>query len=306
MTKRNGRRKPKTKALEDGQKGPTHRAIRDRDKLATTLRAHINADFGGSVNLAAQNASISEPQLRRLTSGLVVSRVSGVTFERLEAFLGKAVTHQLFWSVNTQRSAGLYMLWELEVAHRSMEGTFMARAVLSGSQKGEWLGRREELKTILRRIGNAPDLLEIQDLLTADKLTSEEEWILDYLGGKSTRITPKKRRDGVPVSRYYLALLRSVEPLLDAAVSGWVERRQSEMTDREFRSFVQHGWTREKILLNRKGNQMRSDRVADLVLDMDRPPIRFEDLARQSLPRVKSKPETSWLGGMLKVRGIRS
>ena len=57
--------------------------------------------------------------------------------------------------------------------------------------------------------------------------------------------------------RRNLALLRIVEPLMEAAESAFVERQWEEMTERELIAFVRAGIRREKILLSRSPNEVR-------------------------------------------------
>jgi hypothetical protein len=65
---------------------------------------------------------------------------------------------------------------------------------------------------------------------------------------------------GIHPSRYVLSVYRIIQPLLDSQGFGGIERHHSELGDVEFRRFVEAGWLREKILLNREADQLRLQR----------------------------------------------
>jgi hypothetical protein len=58
-------------------------------------------------------------------------------------------------------------------------------------------------------------------------------------------------------SRRLIAMLRIVVPLVEARNSGGVERWHTDLSTSEFRRFIDAGWQREKILLNRGSDAAR-------------------------------------------------
>jgi hypothetical protein len=64
--------------------------------------------------------------------------------------------------------------------------------------------------------------------------------------------------------RIKTAIYRIYLPLLEAKRSGWIERAGHELSDKEFRRFVERGWEREKILLNRQGDIERAQRIPSI------------------------------------------
>ena len=62
--------------------------------------------------------------------------------------------------------------------------------------------------------------------------------------------------------RQEVAVLRVLEPLLEASQSGYVERSWSELSAKERRDFIDAGIRRELILLNREPALARATRIA--------------------------------------------
>lgn len=62
--------------------------------------------------------------------------------------------------------------------------------------------------------------------------------------------------------RQEVAVLRVLEPLLEASQSGYVERSWSELSAKERRDFIDAGIRRELILLNREPALQRATRIA--------------------------------------------
>lgn len=71
-------------------------------------------------------------------------------------------------------------------------------------------------------------------------------------------------RSEIQPERFKTAIYRIFLPLLEAKEAGWIERRGSELLPDEFRKFVEKGWEREKILLNRAGDLQRAQRFLSL------------------------------------------
>jgi hypothetical protein len=62
--------------------------------------------------------------------------------------------------------------------------------------------------------------------------------------------------------RQEVAVLRVIEPLLEASQSGYVERSWSELSAKERRDFIDAGIRRELILLDREPALARATRIA--------------------------------------------
>lgn len=69
-------------------------------------------------------------------------------------------------------------------------------------------------------------------------------------------------RRHVERERQEVAVLRVLEPLLEASQSGYVERSWSELSAKERRDFIDAGIKREMILLNREPALARATRIA--------------------------------------------
>lgn len=69
-------------------------------------------------------------------------------------------------------------------------------------------------------------------------------------------------RRNVETERQEVAVLRVLEPLLEASQSGYVERSWSELSAKERRDFIDAGIRRELILLDREPALARATRIA--------------------------------------------
>jgi uncharacterized protein YheU (UPF0270 family) len=72
------------------------------------------------------------------------------------------------------------------------------------------------------------------------------------------RLLREANANKVERDRFGLALLRVLEPLLEDARSGFVERNWQELSDDELREFVEAGITREVILFARSSDFLRA------------------------------------------------
>lgn len=75
------------------------------------------------------------------------------------------------------------------------------------------------------------------------------------------------KRRGFEMARIRLAWYTVVEPLLEHAESGFVERSWTELTPTELRAFMRAGLTRERILLKRDHTLQRIESAVDGSLD---------------------------------------
>ncbi len=95
------------------------------------------------------------------------------------------------------------------------------------------------------------------------------EWmeLREYLGARGfarplERFGQEAIDKGHSWARVDLAMLRILEPLLEASESAFIERHWRELTADEMRAFIRHGIARERILLNRPPSDERAQAIA--------------------------------------------
>lgn len=284
--------------------GGSQHLINDKGLLAKLLLARIDSNFQGSVNAAAKSCGISEPQLRRLVQGMVSTRVTDQTFMRLKAFLGDELrSTEMFWRPSSQAAMGLSVMWGLELEHRIISGPFTVDMGPSNAPDGSSASRRVAFREVLTRIRKSDILVtvrtELRELISSKGLTANEKWVLHQLGGPS-RNPVRRRRPGIPARRYYLGVLRTIEPLLDAAATGWIERRHVELTDPDFADFIKAGWRREMLLLRREADAVRAQRAVNFALHPKARVDTFQMRMERALA-ASSKPTTPSVMGLRKI-----
>jgi hypothetical protein len=77
------------------------------------------------------------------------------------------------------------------------------------------------------------------------------------------RFADEMKKRNVDTARQEVAVMRVIEPLLEATQSAYIERSYSELTERERRDFIDAGIKRELILLDREPALTRARRIAD-------------------------------------------
>jgi hypothetical protein len=260
--------------------------ISSRVELAEALQAEIDRSFAGNRSKAAAFAKVSLSTLNRYTHGgslpngsktgsRRVTRISPAIARKLSTLLPCEQWSKLYTSREKAYGLFLYTRWLGEMldqagARRRPHEKRAGRP----SPYGPWIGRCAELKTLLRRVRDEVPGVTTRIATMALRLTRidrETRNLLDTLG-VSQKQAPAKvfkagQKRGVPAknaitpARFSLALYRVFEPLLDSAASGWIERRGNELSRREFGQFVNAGWRREAILLDRVSDVRRVDRL---------------------------------------------
>ena len=91
-------------------------------------------------------------------------------------------------------------------------------------------------------------------------LKAQRPWVLN-------RFQSFLEKRGHLGARSDMAIARAVDPLLDGPESGFVERSWRDLSDDELARFVDAGLARERILLNRSPDVMRTQEISELSLD---------------------------------------
>jgi hypothetical protein len=259
----------------------------DKRRLARLLKDAVDRRYKGNLNLAARESGIPQPTLHRWLNEKVANgerdklrlihrrHVAGIF-----TLIGD-VAAALFIHPSGAYAKTLYVRWMDETIGQLL-GLKVDADVLRGSPEAPWTGRQAEFQTILKRIQTqAPDvggaINRVGSRLTF--VNDECKEILATVG----KILPRMKNDAagnyVDPARFAVAVYRMLDPLLSSAASGWVERRHLELSPDEFRQFVSAGWRRETIMLNRKDDALRLQRLR---FDIDDDPrLRPIQLARR-------------------------
>lgn len=221
----------------------TRIAILDRQRLGEALSTIIGATFNGKLTEAARVIGIERSLLSRLVSGSAGS----LSVNDLSA-LRRALPREQFLPI--ERAVYPEHVIELLLAYDS------------------WIAF--ERSRLLDR-ESMPDTLIVRALSTV--LAWDSQRLLEYhhlRGVISEKFGDVVRKfDDFLISRRHfqdrgdLAYVRILAPLLDSLESGHIERRWQELSDRQFRAFVEAGIEREKILLDRSPDLQRAQEVAE-------------------------------------------
>lgn len=194
-------------------------------RLSEALQAVVDSRFSGDQERAARAARIAATTFRGDLRGRT-RHLRRAAFTQLRRFLKDQPTT---WAeiVIGKRDMPVYAAhhaW-LEVSRRRLqEESHFEKAVFSHRGWDAPQTREEELELVIAR---------------ARKLCPHVENALERL---------KKSHEG---ERLHLAMIRIVEPMVQTPELGFVERHWTGLSDAEFRIFVDAGWKRERILLNR-------------------------------------------------------
>lgn len=194
-------------------------------RLAEELQAVVDKRFGGDAERAARAARISPATFRGYLRGRT-RNLRRAAFVQLRKFLKERprAWAEIVIGERDMPVHAAYHAWLAVSRRRLQEDSDFEQAVFSRLGWGPPHTREEELEAVISR---------------AWKLCPHVKTAIERL--ERTHET----------ERLLLARIRIVEPLVQAAESGFVERHWTELSDGQFRRFVDAGWKREKILLDR-------------------------------------------------------
>jgi hypothetical protein len=113
---------------------------------------------------------------------------------------------------------------------------------------------------------------ECERIIGAERGFRSKHWEFGKLSSRLRSDLPsvhneiEKCADQITNSRASLIRCRIFEPVLAARNSGWIERNASELTTEEFKTLVESGWKRERMLLNREEERVRAQK-SELLAD---------------------------------------
>jgi hypothetical protein len=238
--------------------------VRDRSELADLVTHLVNGLGKGRARVAAQHLRVSSAML----SVLKLERRAGIsvgTWRALQRGIYALARQRRRRRLQPAISTLLRSL-ERAVAYPTQDE---ARADASEA----WCEERAE--QLIRRRGDrwelgdeGPNLVRWSEQLDGDAVPLVDDAPLlsrlvellrrdEYreLLRRARRSSPKfdtfcaERRPAVSPARRLVAIVRILEPLLEVAESGLLERRWQDLDDQELAVFVNHGLKRERILL---------------------------------------------------------
>lgn len=235
--------------------------------LLSQLRAGRKREGGRSVPVERVDDATATAlwnaiyRLRDELRGSLSARDTREHIGRLEALLSQAVRPP----IATERLAS-YAEWCMERASR-----FFRR------RGDRWVIRSEGGEPILERVsGSVPvppglqqpawNVAGGQDLLDRwVEVHRRQDTIMLVIAIKNASksaerelVRLEKACEGLPDLRYRVALMRVLEPLLEAPESGFVEMDQGEMTAKDLGEFIRLGVERELMLLRRASDAERA------------------------------------------------
>jgi len=212
--------------------------------LANEVRALIT--LHGSQSAVARKTGIQQSQLSRLANG------------RLK-HLGLDQFRRLAMSLT------------IDAHSRLQHALFSADAATAVKAYGQWVTAKTDL---IRRPVGSHWTTQRGRLRQAKRTVAQDERCanLDALNSHIRQRFPdlynqflrKVDRLQVGRDRCWLALLRTLEPLVEDGASGFIERSWTELSDAELRVFIDAGLKRETILLTREADFQRAQRVATI------------------------------------------
>jgi hypothetical protein len=212
--------------------------------LARLLREVIDERYGG-VQLRAARGSVSrQSQFSRLLRAKTPT-IQVKTFEWLKRFVPPERRAELVASLLSPSVSDMVLAYHLWLGERgdrfpSRRGRRW-RMTSRGIRKADGIPFTQRLKEseyLVQRLRQQPDLVS-------------------YF--RSFERAAKAR--GHSGARINLAYIRVVEPLLEMRESGFVERGWEEMSPEDLRQFLEAGFTRERVLLNRSPDLQRAQEV---------------------------------------------
>lgn len=264
--------------------------ILDRFRLTRLLREAVERRYQGNLNHAARDAGIPQPTLHRWVNDTrsnggsdKVRKIDRRHVDGIFKLLGDGAA-ELFEHPSAWYAKTLYVRWMDEMIDHLL-GLKVDSRVFKASPEGPWKGRQTEFQALLRRIREEAPHVGAAINLVGSRLTfvsDECEEILSTIGKMSPRMKNHPAGNYIDPARFTVAVYRMLDPLLNAAASGWVERRHLELSPEEFEQFVSAGWKRESIMLSRKDDALRLQRVHVELEDDPR-------LGPLTMPRRRSK-----------------
>lgn len=256
----------------NGRRSPRGYIVRDRAQLAMVVAELVSALGRGHARLTAERLGLSAPMLSVLRHEQR-ARISAETYRALSRGIYELRKLRGIRQARPEITRLLTML-----AHAV---TYPTQDVARRDAYDEWCAERAE--QLIRRRGDrwelgddGPVLVRWSEQLDGDGaaplvdeapsisrvvelLRRDEYWrLLLRLDAPGSRTRAdlrgfasfcEKRRPPVSAARRLVALVRIVEPLLEVAESGLLERRWQDLDDRQLSAFVSHGVMREKLLL---------------------------------------------------------
>jgi hypothetical protein len=175
---------------------------------------------------------------------------------KVGSFLGDSTWLDAVVMTAASRSIRLYARWNEGLERSALEDSEDG-LYITPSDQPTWAGRQNELRQLWERVRRSVPHVYREICVT--------------FGVPLVPLEKRRGRElythsglGISAIRFKTAIYRVLLPLLEARDSGWVERRGSELDDREFEQFVEAGWKREKILLTRASDLQRAQRLRGL------------------------------------------
>lgn len=216
-----------------------HRLKIVKPELLAELTCSLIARFGTQA-ATSRATGIQQSQLSRLASGRLSEMGLG-QFERLAKQFSAQERSRVapaFFSRQAQLALRTYEEWTARTVHR--------------------LGRiddtRKRVSTRARK-GDKPDLPMRHGERSVRALHKEVMTSFPWLYNE---LLTEANAHKVGRIRFNLALLRVIEPLLEHAPSGFIERSWRELSSDELRNFVELGIQREIILFARSSDFLRA------------------------------------------------
>ena len=222
-----------------------HRLRIVKPELLADVTCSLIARFGSQA-ATSRATGIQQSQLSRLASG----RLSEIGLAQFERFAKQLSAEE------RARVARAFFSREAQLALRTYEA-WLARTVL---RLGRTDDTRQRLSTRPRK-GDKPDLPIRHGERSVKALHKELMTSFPWLYNK---LLAEANAHKVGRVRFNLALLRVIEPLLEHAPSGCIERSWRELTRDELRQFVELGIQREIILFARSSDFLRAQAAGRL------------------------------------------
>jgi hypothetical protein len=231
--------------------------INDQQGLADIVGALIYLYGDDSETKAAEQIGVSQPTLNRLRRGAAeaITRATASALERAVKALGDS------------DPTYLEMAGDLKAAIVAPE----THQYMAGYTQwcDERLSRWQERDGMTWKVGPFRQLEPVADVPPAMAIVRQE--MRRMLWQRAHQDFPelfRRFRDemvskGVEEVRQEVAVMRVIEPLLEATQSAYIERSYSELTERERRDFIDAGIKRELILLDREPAMTRARRITE-------------------------------------------
>lgn len=259
----------------------------DPQRLAHEVQTAVDEQYGGSQSAAAQDIGIPQAQVSRLINakpGAVGLR----TVRAIGRLVGEARWQELYGSLLSPTSRAL-----LQAYHAWHDTFFAVPERGKGGARWHW-SKRGPVNITAREDASYRESAAAREAFTTGSWRDFERMILltsliDRFPGefKKFEAFAVERGHLIPAfsgslrstlfrfgmsfagdevqhvipwdeTRVIVAVWRTIEPLLAARETGFIERTWEEMTDAQLRRFVRAGLEREMILLDRSPDVQRA------------------------------------------------